>query len=329
MSDFQHPIQAVVRRTGLSAHVIRIWEKRYGAVAPERTSTNRRLYSDEQIERLTLLREITQAGQSIGYVAKLPTEKLKQLAVASPVGAARTAPGVAPVEEASSFLDDSLAAVRALDARALEQTLNRSETALGAVGMLRRVAAPLARAIGDSWREGNITAAHEHFASAVLRTYLAQAAKPFAAGANEPVLVVTTPAGQLHELGALLAAAMAANLGWHVTYLGASLPAPEIAGAAKQNRARAVALSLVYPADDPRMDGELTRLRDLLPPEVKLIAGGQAMTAYRNVLDRIGALQIGDLELLASALDELRTPTSGVGVTHAKQRDAPGTRFRK
>ena len=60
----------------------------------------------------------------------------------------------------------------------------------------------------------------------------------------------------------------AANLGWQVTYLGASLPAAEIAGAAQQRRARAVALSLVYPEDDPRLAGELTRLRESLPAEV-------------------------------------------------------------
>ena len=70
----------VARRTGLTAHVIRIWEKRYGAVQPERTGTNRRLYSEEQIERLSLLREITRAGHSIGPVAKLPTENLRKLA---------------------------------------------------------------------------------------------------------------------------------------------------------------------------------------------------------------------------------------------------------
>ena len=318
MADFRNPINAVVRRTGLSAHVIRIWEKRYGVVEPERTATNRRLYSDDQIERLSLLREVTQSGQSIGYVAKLPTEQLKQLAAASSASDTRTALGVATAPAASSLLEDCLAAVRALDSRALEQALNHSETMLGAVGMLQRVAAPLAQAIGSLWREGSITSAHEHFASAVLRTYLARAARPFASGANEPVLVVATPAGQLHELGALLAGALAANLGWHVTYLGASLPAPEIAGAATQNRARAVALSLVYPADDPRMEGELTRLRDLLPPEVTLIAGGQAMPAYRGVLDRIGAVRAGDLRQLSSALDGLRTPTAGAGVTRPK-----------
>jgi DNA-binding transcriptional MerR regulator len=64
----------------LSAHVIRIWEKRYGAEEPQRTGTNRLLYSEEQIGRLSLLRDITRNGHTIGNVAKLPTEKLRELA---------------------------------------------------------------------------------------------------------------------------------------------------------------------------------------------------------------------------------------------------------
>jgi len=308
MSTSLYAINAVVRRTGLSVHVIRIWEKRYGAVEPERTATNRRLYSDEQVERLRLLREITQAGQSIGYVAKLPTEQLKKLAAAASDCEINTTQAVSSPHSSPSYLENGLAAVKALDARALEQALTRAETTLGTQGMLQRVAAPLAQAIGSLWRDGTITAAHEHFASAVLRTHLAQAARSFATGANEPVIIVATPAGQLHELGALLVGALAANLGWHVTYLGASLPAPEIAGAALQNRARAVALSLVYPEDDPRMEGELTRLHELLPAEVKLIAGGRAAGAYKATLEKIGALQATDLTHLCSALDELRKP---------------------
>jgi DNA-binding transcriptional MerR regulator/methylmalonyl-CoA mutase cobalamin-binding subunit len=308
MSSSHHAINAVVRRTGLSAHVIRIWEKRYGAVEPERTATNRRLYSDAQVERLMLLHEITQAGQSIGYVAKLPTEQLKQLAAAPLASFPGAAAGRAASPAAASFFEACLAAVKALNARAFEQALKDSETALGMQGMLQRVAAPLTQTIGNLWRDGSITAAHEHFASAMLRTYLAQASRPFAVGATEPVLIVATPAGQLHELGALLVGALATNLGWHVTYLGASLPAPEIAGAAKQSHARAVALSLVYPEDDPRMEGELTRLRELLPPEVKLIVGGRAMYAYRATLEKIDALQAKDLTHLCATLDELRKP---------------------
>lgn len=305
MADAHQAIKVVVRRTGLSAHVIRIWEKRYGAVAPERTGTNRRLYSDDQIERLILLRELTQHGHSIGHVAKLPTDKLRELARETH-GTNGPAPGAGPA--APTFLEDCIVAVKSLDARALEESLKRGATELGAQGLLQRVVAPLAKAIGDLWRDGTITAAHEHFASAVIRLFLGHAARPFAGSDSAPVLVVATPAGQIHELGALLVGAAAANLGWHVTYLGASLPALEIAGAARQNRARAVALSIVYPEDDPRLEGELTRLHDSLPAGTALFVGGRAMPAYRDTLEKIGATQLKDLAHLSVALDDLRKP---------------------
>ena len=310
MAEPHHPIKAVVRRTGLTAHVIRIWEKRYGAVKPERTSTNRRLYSEEQIERLGLLRDITRAGHSIGPVARLPLQKLRTLAAENRSSGHSAAPLAAGSTGTTSLLDQCIAAVKQLDSRALEAALERGALELGAQGLLQRVIAPVAQTIGDLWRDGELTAAHEHFASAVIRIFLGHAAKPFAGAAEAPVLVVATPTGQLHELGALLAGAAATNLGWHVTYLGASLPATEIAGAARQNRARAVALSLVYPEDDPRLEGELNRLWELLPPDVTLLVGGRAMPAYREVLEKIGALPMKDLAHLCATLDELRKPAT-------------------
>jgi len=77
---------------------------------------------------------------------------------------------------------------------------------------------------------------------------------------SAPALIITTPAGQLHELGAIPVGAAAVSQGWRVTYVGPNLPAEEIAGAAQQKRARAVALSVVYPEDDPHLSGELRRL---------------------------------------------------------------------
>ncbi len=306
MSQSHYAINAVVRRTGLTAHVIRIWEKRYQAVQPERTATNRRLYSDEQVERLELLRDATKAGQSIGVVAKLPTDTLRRMALAASGAGAPARQKEALPDEASAFFEAALEAVRALDTRVLEQVLRRADVTLGTQGMLQRVAAPLAQALGSLWRDGTITAAQEHFATVVLRTYLATAAQIFAASGNEPVLVVATPSGQLHELGAMLVAASAANLGWRVIYLGASLPAAEIAGAVLQSRAKAVALSLVYPENDSRMEGELVRLRELLPAGTGLIIGGRAIAAYRPILDKIGAVPAQDLPRLLSVLDDFR-----------------------
>ena len=173
--------------------------------------------------------------------------------------------------------------------------------------MLLRFIAPLAQALGEQWRTGRITAAHEHFATGVIRAFLNRAAKPYATVQDSPVLVVATPAGQLHELGVLLVAASAANLGWRVINLGAGLGAAEIAGAAGQHQARAVALSIVYPADDRNLPGELVHLRELLP-NTALVVGGRAMPAYRETLNRLGALQTLDLAELGTILDGLREP---------------------
>ena len=72
-------IGAVARRSGLSQHTIRIWERRYDAVTPERTDSNRRLYSEEDVARLTLLNRAVQAGHRIGDIAGFPTAKLEKL----------------------------------------------------------------------------------------------------------------------------------------------------------------------------------------------------------------------------------------------------------
>lgn len=308
-----HSIRAVAKRTGLSLHVIRVWEKRYQAVEPSRTATNRRLYSDAEIERLGLLRDITNSGHTIGNVAALPTEKLRELARQTqqepgnsranlPAAGAQNSPGGALVAEC-------IEAVKVLNPKSLQDVLVRGSVQLGLQGLLQVVVAPLAHALGELWRDGTITAAHEHFATAILRTQLGQMTKGFAEPENAPSLIVATPAGQLHELGALLAGATASSLGWRVAYLGTSLPAAEIAGAAIQRRARAVALSIVYPEDDPRLESELTRLRELLPTSVGILVGGRAMNAYRPALDRIGAHQIRDLKHLSDTLDAFRKPS--------------------
>lgn len=303
----QHTIKAVAKRTGLSAHVIRVWEKRYGAVRPQRTGTNRRLYSDEEVERLELLHRATLAGHTIGQAAKLPTEALRAALVQSQPGVFPQSP---PAKGSDSFetalVSECLAHVKELDAAALDRSLERGMIRFGHMGFLNRVAAPLSHQVGELWRTGELTAAHEHFLSASLRNFLADSVRQYALAESAPVLVVATPAGQLHELGAVMVAAVAANLGWRATYLGTSLPAAEIAGAAVQNQARAVALSLVYPEDDRGMVEELANLRRYLPPEIKVLAGGRAAPAYHDALNRIGAQRIEDLDGLAAALDGMR-----------------------
>ena len=118
--------------------------------------------------------------------------------------------------------------------------------------------------------------------------------------------MVATPTGQLHELGAVLVSSTARCLGWDVTYLGASLPAAEIARAAVRSGSLVVGLSIVYPGDDPQLPDELRRLRGLLPPETSLLIGGRAACSYEAVIGEIGATNVTDLGGVKTELEKLR-----------------------
>jgi len=308
MTEVQHSIKIAARRCGLTTHVIRVWEKRYDAVSPDRTDTNRRLYSEEEIERLTLLRVATQAGHSIGNVARLPTKKLREL-VAQSIHLPAT-----PLPKADSSATETvgaaLGAIRELNTRQLEETFERAAVAYGQHGLLEQVISPLAVKVGDLWQDGTMTAAHEHFASAVIRNFLVRNSKPYAPNGSAPTIVVATPAGQLHEIGAVMVAAAASDMGWRVIYLGTSLPAAEIVGAVAQNHARALALSIVFPGDDPLLPGELENLRKQLPTGVRIIAGGRAAGSYRAALQQLGAEVVGELRELYPILERMRVPTT-------------------
>jgi len=307
MKDRIHTVKTVAQRTGLSAHVIRVWEKRYQAVTPGRTQGNQRLYSDDEIARLELLRDATLAGHSIGRVAQLPEEKLRALVDVTRAPQAQVMAGPSNTENAGELVLQALRSIEALDSSQLEKVLIRAAVGLGQMGFLNDVVAPLAHQIGERWVQGGISAAHEHMASAAIRFVLAQTARAMAVHPTAPQLVVATPAGQLHELGAAMAGTLAAHHGWRVTYLGSSLPATEIASAVRQSGARVVALSIVYPHDDSNLAGELENLRACLPAETKILVGGRAAGAYADALKTIGATSCANLKTLADALDELRT----------------------
>ena len=305
MDQLLHPIQIAAARTGLSPHVIRVWERRYGAVKPERDEARRRLYSDKEIERLMLLRNATQAGHAIRTIAQLSAEQIEGLVDKARL--TKSAEIIRAVDAGAVFRTECLEAVKRLDAAALGQAFQRALVSLGHLGFLQVVVAPLAEEIGTHWRDGTISAAHEHFFTASAKVFLGHSSRQFAAGSGMPNLIACTPGGQLHELGAFMVSVAAMHLGWRVAYLGAGLPSAEIAGAAAQNQAGVIALSIIYPDDDPDLPGELVSLRRYLPSDTRIIAGGRAAPAYGETLAQIGAVLVASLAECCEALDRFRS----------------------
>jgi DNA-binding transcriptional MerR regulator/methylmalonyl-CoA mutase cobalamin-binding subunit len=306
----RHPIGLVARRTGLKPDLIRAWERRYGAVEPGRSTTRRRFYSDADVERLQLLRRVVRTGRGISQVAGLPNEELRALLAEEP---AEDLPRPAPPfpepsgEVADAYLSLCVAAAHRLDVAELEAQIERASVVLSRLNLLEKLLVPLLHRIGDLWKDGSLRPAHEHMVSAVVRSFLGGMRGAYSSSGGAPHLVVTTPARQHHELGALIAAATAASEGWQVTYLGPDLPPEEIAAAALQGGAQAVALSITYPPDDPLLAEDLRRLRRLLNPGVALLIGGRASGSYAPILAETGALYVEDLAVLRRELEALRT----------------------
>lgn len=306
----RHPIGAVTQRTGLSAHTLRAWERRYETVKPTRTEGGHRLYSDADVERLRVLHELTLAGRQIGQIADLTMAELREL-LAEDRAAAATAPGT-PVEEnrgraeVGPLLAAAFDAVGTMDAEGLDRVLRRSALTLSTASFLDDLLVPLMGRIGDAWAGDQLRPAHEHVASTVttrVTGWLMDAFRPVDDGA--PCLVVATPSGARHELGALWAAVTGASEGWRIRHLGADLPADDIALSARNSGARVVALSLVFPEGDSHIEGELRRLRHELGDGFPIVIGGRAVPSYQQVLDEIGATQLPDFRALRTVLQRI------------------------
>lgn len=283
---------------------------------PGRTDTRRRFYSDEDIARLLLLRRVVGTGRGISQVAGLSNEELEALIEQEP----QPVPAYTPQPTSSAagdnlddlaeaFLSRCLVAAQHLDMRDLELQLERASVAFSRTSLIESLLVPLMHRIGDLWHQGVLRPIHEHMASAVVRSFLGGLYGNYRPEIAAPHMVVTTPARQHHELGALIVAATAAGEGWQVTYLGPELPPEEIAAAALQKGARVVALSITYPPDDPILMDDLRRLRRLLGPDTLLLVGGRASAAYGHTLHEIGAHRIEDLSTLRLELGRLRSRT--------------------
>jgi DNA-binding transcriptional MerR regulator len=260
-TEVTYPLRAVSRLTGLSEHVLRAWERRYGAVKPNRTPGGTRRYSEEDIERLRLLAEVVNAGYPIGEIANLPNDELLDRVAGS------RAPSAAPE---IPTLVESLAV---LDVAEVERRIAFQLSTLGPARLARDFALPLLEAIGEGWASERLSVASEHLATATLRSLLGATLRPAAGAARGPRIVFGTPAGERHELGILIAALTAQGAGGDPVYLGPDLPAEELLNAVSVSGASALALGIVGLGKREATQAIRT-IRAGLPDSVELWIGG-------------------------------------------------------
>lgn len=264
----RYRIGAVAHQTGIPVETIRIWERRYRVVTPERSDRGGRLYSDAHVIRLRRIKQLVDRGHAIGRVAALDDGQIQGLLERS--GATSTEPDLSELR--SRFIT----AVDRMDARGAQQILGRAALLLGTRTLVLELVVPLLQEIGDRWAEGEARICHEHVASAIVRTVLGSLLATHPPGGRARTMVVGTPAGELHELGALLVALLAGLAGWDVLYLGPNLPPEELVAAAQTSGAAAVAISIVHKGAEgaAAVTTSVKALAAQLPRSVALLVGG-------------------------------------------------------
>ena len=301
------PIGYVSITTGLSTHVLRAWERRYGAVKPKRTASGRRLYSQEDIDRLALLKRAVRMKHSISRIADLDDMALAGLISAPghyvPVSSPEGKPLETATEAIPQLIDACLTATERLDDSGLHDILSQASLKQNRQTIIDAIIVPFLEQVGSRWSQGRMRIAHGHLASSVVATYLhGQLTRYRGASPGHPRLLIATPAGQFCHLGAMAVAVTAQDHGWHPVFLGPDLPCEELAAACLSLRPQMIALSVTCRTDEGFIEGELNRLTGLLDQRYPLFVGGRASAIFRKSIEKAGGTVCRSTNELAQRL---------------------------
>ncbi|MFZ4578420.1 MAG: MerR family transcriptional regulator [Myxococcota bacterium] len=282
-------IGALARAAGIPVETLRTWERRYGFPSPERSASGQREYTPDTLERLNWVRQALEAGHRASLVVPLPQDQLQKM-----LGdrTAAAAPDTSKDEDISGDTHENawlrvwMVAVNRLDAHALDREMNRALGQMGVVLCLTQRLAPFLQELGRQWADRRISVAHEHFATERVREQLARTWMPLAADNRGPVVVLGNLPGEEHVLGLHMVALVLALAGLRLVFLGANVPYADMAKAATQSRATAVAVSLAAWMPVQLARARLAELRRVLPADVDLVVGGGgAPRAVPGVVD--------------------------------------------
>lgn len=289
-------IAAVERETGLSKDVLRVWERRYGFPVPERDAKGERIYSAEQVERLRLIKRLMDQGHRPGKLLATPLEELAQL---SPRRARPTE--TAQETDAANELEALLALIKQHDAAGYVYALQQKLAREGLMHFVQDIVAPLTYQVGLAWEEGRFEVFEEHLFTELSKRVLRQAIAALPRGQGSPRILLTSVPEEQHILGLLMVEAVLALEGAECIPLGTQMPLLEISRAAVAHQVDIVALSFSSAFPGRQIPGLLQQLRQLLPPDVELWAGGGGMarTPSQAGIEHISSLEHSVAALLA------------------------------
>ncbi|MEM1320182.1 MAG: MerR family transcriptional regulator [Bacteroidota bacterium] len=279
--------------SGIKAHTLRIWERRYQLLIPQRTDTNIRLYSDEQLVRLLNVKTLLQNNWKISKISKLSEEQLHQ-AIEEAVLASYRSNHEALVHE---LIRHTLTYNEGAFVRQLKEAFSK----LGVQIAMMEVVYPFLSKVGLMWRVEKLIPAQEHFASNIIRQKLCSAIDRLPIKmANEQRFVLFLPEGEYHEIGLLLCHYILRYRGFPTFYLGSNVPLENVLQTSESMNADYLFLFVFTPGPEEELLEYIQKLRNQFRGEHILIAGRLVKEAGFELPE--GVSHIDSLEQLEELL---------------------------
>lgn len=211
-----YSIKDLEKLSGIKAHTLRIWEKRYNLVEPKRTETNIRYYDDNDLKKILNVALLNRNGFKISHIAQYNE---KEISTKINDISSRD-------QETETNIDNLVIAMIDLDDRRFEKILSKSIMQNGFEKSILNVIYPFFVKIGMLWQTGAINPAQEHFISNLTRQKLIVAIDGMVEpeGEQSKRFILYLPEGELHELGLLFYHYLIKKRGHKVLYLGQSVP---------------------------------------------------------------------------------------------------------
>ena len=265
-----YTIRELENLSGIKAHTIRIWEKRYGLITPHRTSTNIRTYCDSELKKLLNVSILNRYGLKISKIAQLSEEEI----------ALKIRQFTHDNTSVESQIEGLTFAMIDLDEHRFEQLLAKSIIQFGFEEAVVRIVYPFLNRIGLLWQTGSITSVQEHFISNLVK-------QKFLESEHMPRFVFFLPEGEMHEIGLLFSCYLARKHGFRTIYLGQSLPVNDLVGMVKKKQVDYLYTSLTSSYNGQNPDDYVRLLSDLFPAKVIYVSGSQIHRLAEAIPDNV------------------------------------------
>ncbi|MFM6934869.1 MAG: MerR family transcriptional regulator [Flavobacteriales bacterium] len=265
----EYKIKDIEVLTGIKAHTIRIWEKRYGILVPERTDTQIRTYSDHDLSYLLNISLLNKHGHKISKIAELSIDEIHGLVW-----------DIKMSRNANYTEEKLILALLHLDEQLFADTLQVVIEEKGLEKTFSEDLIPFLDRIGVMWLVNSISAAQEHFISNLIRQKLIAAIdkQPVPTDKSQAFMLYL-PEHDWHEIGLLFYQYLLRSKGFHTVYLGQSLPYESLLDCIERIQPKAIISSWLTAIDKPFIITYFKQLKQDAP-HVELFAGGAQINLH-------------------------------------------------